>query len=88
MAILLLDTIDIQPLEKHPNKGITTHFRFLKINHSVITMKMNTPIPKTTISQIILKDDLNKIGLFRVSINLHSEVQASLSIKIDKIQSK
>tara|TARA_X000000950_G_scaffold69151_1_gene85616 strand:- start:2345 stop:2800 length:456 start_codon:yes stop_codon:yes gene_type:complete len=39
-------------------------------------------------SQIILKDDLNKIGLFRVSINLHSEVQASLSIKIDKIQSK
>ena len=39
-------------------------------------------------SQIILKDDLNKIGLFKVSINFHSEVQASLSIKIDKIQSK
>ena len=43
---------------------------------------------KVSPSQIILKDDLNKIGLFRVSINLHSEVQASLSIKIDKIQSK
>ena len=39
-------------------------------------------------SQIILKDDLNKIGLFKVEINFHSEVKATVSIKIDKIQSK
>jgi len=39
-------------------------------------------------SQIILKEDINKIGLFNTSINFHSEVQASISIKIDKIQSK
>ena len=39
-------------------------------------------------SQIILKEDINKIGLFNISINFHSEVQASISIKIDKIQSK
>jgi large subunit ribosomal protein L9 len=39
-------------------------------------------------SQIILKDDLNKIGLFNADINFHSEVKASISIKIDKIQSK
>ena len=39
-------------------------------------------------SQIILKDDLNKIGLFKVDINFHSEVKAKISIKIDKIQSK
>ena len=39
-------------------------------------------------SQIILKDEINKIGSFKVSINLHSEVQASISIKIVKIQSK
>ena len=39
-------------------------------------------------SQIILKDDLNKIGLFKVEINFHSEVKAQVSIKIDKIQSK
>ena len=39
-------------------------------------------------SQIILKDDLNKIGIFKASINFHSEVKASISIKIDKIQSK
>ncbi len=39
-------------------------------------------------SQIILKDDLNKIGLFNVVINFHSEVKAKISIKIDKIQSK
>ena len=39
-------------------------------------------------SQIILKDDLNKIGLFKVDINFHAEVRAQISIKIDKIQSK
>ena len=39
-------------------------------------------------SQIILKEELNKIGLFKVEINFHSEVKASISIKIDKIQSK
>ena len=39
-------------------------------------------------SQIILKDNLNKIGLFKADINFHSEVKASISIKIDKIQSK
>ena len=35
-------------------------------------------------SQIVLKDDLNKIGLFKVEINFHSEVKAIISIKIDK----
>ena len=39
-------------------------------------------------SQIILKDKLNKIGTFKTDINFHSEVKASISIKIDKIQSK
>ncbi len=39
-------------------------------------------------SQIILKDELNKIGIFKILINFHSEVKANISIKIDKIQSK
>ena len=39
-------------------------------------------------SQIILKDDLNKIGTFKADINFHSEVKAVISIKVDKIQSK
>ena len=39
-------------------------------------------------SQIILKDDLNTIGTFKADINFHSEVKATISIKIDKIQSK
>ena len=39
-------------------------------------------------SQIIKKDELNKIGIFKASINFHSEVKANISIKIDKIQSK
>ena len=39
-------------------------------------------------SQIILKDELNIIGLFSVEINFHSEVKAKISIKIEKVQSK
>lgn len=39
-------------------------------------------------SQLILKDSLNKIGLFKIDINFHSEVKAKITIKIDKIQSK
>ena len=39
-------------------------------------------------SQIILKDNLNKIGLFKVEVSFHSEVIAFVSISIDKILSK
>ena len=39
-------------------------------------------------SQLILKENLNKIGLFKVEINFHSDVKAQISVKIDKIQSK
>ena len=38
-------------------------------------------------SQIILKEDLNKIGTYKVDIKFHSDVSAQISIKIDKIQS-
>ena len=38
-------------------------------------------------SQIVLKEDLNKIGIYKIDINFHSEVSAQISIKIDKIQS-
>ena len=39
-------------------------------------------------AQIILKEELNKIGTFKANINFHSEVKANISIKIEKIQSK
>tara|TARA_E500000178_G_C16370721_1_gene465933 strand:- start:34 stop:489 length:456 start_codon:yes stop_codon:yes gene_type:complete len=39
-------------------------------------------------SQIILKDELNKIGSFTAEINFHAEVKASIFIKIEKIKSK
>ena len=39
-------------------------------------------------SHLILKDELNKIGIFKANFNFHTEVKASISIKIDKIQSK
>ena len=39
-------------------------------------------------SQIILKEELNKIGIYKVEINFHSEVKANISIEISKIQTK
>ena len=38
-------------------------------------------------SQIVLKENISKIGVYKVIINFHSEVSAQISIKIDKIQS-
>ena len=52
---------------------------------NLIKEKVNAEISP---SQLILKDELNKIGLFKADINFHSEVKAIISIKIDKIQSK
>ena len=52
---------------------------------NLIKEKVNADVSP---SQIILKDDLNKIGSFKANINFHSEVKANITIKIDKIQSK
>jgi len=52
---------------------------------SIIFDKMKAEVKP---SQIILKNDLNKIGEYMVDIKFHSEVSAKISIKIDKIQSK
>ena len=52
---------------------------------SMIKSKVNADVLP---SQIILKDDLNKIGLYKADINFHSEVKAQISIKIDKIETK
>ena len=37
-------------------------------------------------SQIIIKEELSKIGIYKVDVNFHSEVSAKISIKIEKIQ--
>ena len=39
-------------------------------------------------SQIILKEELTKIVVYKVDINFHAEVKSLISLKIDKIQSK
>ncbi len=52
---------------------------------SLIKEKANAEVKP---SQIILKDNLNKIGTFKAEINFHSDVKANISIKIDKIQTK
>jgi large subunit ribosomal protein L9 len=51
---------------------------------SAILSKMKVEVKP---SQIILKENLNKIGDYKAEINLHSEVSAQIIIKIDKIQS-
>ena len=52
---------------------------------SAIKEKVNAEISP---SQIILKEELNKIGIYKIEIRFHSEVKANISIKIDRIQSK
>jgi large subunit ribosomal protein L9 len=52
---------------------------------NLIKEKVNAEVSP---SQIILSDELNKIGLFKAKINFHSDVTANISIKIEKIQSK
>ena len=39
-------------------------------------------------SQIILKNELNKIGTYKVDINFHTEVKTNILVKIDKVESK
>ena len=39
-------------------------------------------------SQIDLKQEINKIGRYQISINLHSDVSATVNLIIDKIDSK
>ena len=52
---------------------------------NIIKEKLNVEISP---SQIILKNNLDKIGVYKVDINFHSEVKAQISLKINKIQSK
>ncbi len=52
---------------------------------NLIKEKMNLEVAP---SFLVLKDDLNKIGSYKVEINFHSEVKANITIKIDKIKSK
>ena len=52
---------------------------------NLIKDKLNAEVSP---SQIILKEELSRIGSFKVDINFHAEVKAQISIKIDKVQSK
>lgn len=52
---------------------------------NLIKEKVNADVSP---SQLILKDDLNKIGIFKAEISFHTDVKANISIKIDKVQSK
>ena len=52
---------------------------------NLIKEKINADVSP---SQLILKDDLNKIGIFKAEISFHTDVKANISIKIDKVQLK
>ncbi len=36
-------------------------------------------------SQIVLKQDINKVGDYKIEVNLHSEVSATVNIKVKKL---
>ena len=55
-----------------------------KEKSNIILDKINVEVKP---SQIVLKEDLNKIGEYKIDIKFHSDVSAQISIKIDKIQS-
>ena len=80
-------------IAKSVNKKSFTFYKESKENgdlYGSIKPKEITNLIKETIkaevspSQLILKDEINKIGIFKVDINFHSEVKAIISIKIDK----
>ena len=52
---------------------------------NLINEKVNAVVSP---SHLIIKDELNKIGSYKVEVNFHSEVKATISIKINKIQTK
>lgn len=54
----------------------------------IVTMIKEKTSAEVNPSQVILKNELNKLGLFKVEINFHSEVQSQIFIKIDKVQAK
>ena len=60
----------------------------LNLNRLQISSERKTKATVVSPSQIILKDELNKIGSFTAEINFHAEVKASIFIKIEKIKSK
>ncbi len=52
----------------------------------IVAVDINTE--KEAVPKTFLKDNLNKIGVYKALINFHSDVKANISIKIDKTQSK
>ena len=62
----------------------------LEINGPIIQSEssINDLVGMNIISPETVKNNLDKIGVYKVDINFHSEVKAQISIKINKIQSK
>ena len=53
----------------------------------IVNLIMEKTKAEVAPSQIILKEELNKIGSYKIDVKFHTEVKAKISIKIDKIQS-
>ncbi len=50
---------------------------------SMINEKMKIDVKP---SQIILKEEINKLGSFKINLRFHAEVSANITIKVDKIK--
>ena len=59
--------------------------KYQQVRDYPIVLVSNT---NNELSELLDKDELNKIGIFKVNINFHSDVKANITIKIAKIKSK
>lgn len=53
----------------------------------IVNLIMEKTKAEVSPSQIILKEELKKIGSYKIEVKFHTEVKANISIKINKIQS-
>ena len=79
-----LEKVGVRGVTMTEAKGLGRQRGFTEVNTGV---EYGDFLPKIKL-EIILKDDLNKIGIFKIDIIFHAEVRAKISIKIDKIKSK
>ena len=84
----ILHNISYKNFDKEGNAYTINAFESVIANDNPNIVNMKKVNAEIAPSQIILKDDLNKLGEFKADINFHSEVKANILIKIDKIQSK
>lgn len=53
----------------------------------IVNLIMEKTKAEVSPSQIILKEEIKKIGSYKIEVKFHTEVKANISVKINKVQS-